>query len=164
MITVCLITIKPGKIWDWSESASSADITSDPELAVKLQQLYGSVDNIDVWVGALAEDHLPGSSVGELTATILVDQFERIRDGDRFWYQNVLSGPQLAQIEATTLSDVLERNTGINGLRENVFFDASVAPTEIRRRTAARNRRSWTERTAAGGTRWRGRTARATGQ
>jgi hypothetical protein len=41
-----------------------ADITSDTALQATLQLLYGTVDNIDVWVGSLAEDHLPGASVG----------------------------------------------------------------------------------------------------
>lgn len=103
-----------------------SDITSDPELAAKLEALYGDVDNIDVWVGALAEDHVAGSSMGELNQAVIVDQFERLRDGDRLWYENVFSGPQLAEIENTSLSDVIERNTDITGLRENVFFDESV--------------------------------------
>src|SRR5262249_34400208 len=36
-------------------------ITSDPTLAAQLQSVYGSVDNVDLWVGGLAEDHLRGS-------------------------------------------------------------------------------------------------------
>jgi hypothetical protein len=101
-------------------------ITSNPELASELEALYGEVNNIDVWVGGLAEDHLPGSSVGELFGTIIADQFERIRDGDVNWYQHVLAGPQLAQVEGTTLADVIIRNTGITDLRDNVFLDESV--------------------------------------
>jgi hypothetical protein len=37
-------------------------------------------------VGALAEDHAPGADVGPLTRAVLVDQFTRLRDGDRFFY------------------------------------------------------------------------------
>lgn len=104
-----------------------SEITSDTELAAKLQQLYGTVDNIDAWVGGLAEDHVPGSSLGELNHTIIADQFQRLRDGDRFWYQNVFSGRQLRMIENTSLADVIQRNTDIEGLRDNLFFDASVS-------------------------------------
>jgi hypothetical protein len=92
----------------------------------KLEALYGNVNNIDVWVGALAEDHLPGSSVGELIHTVLVDQFTRLRDGDPNWYQNVFSGPLLARIEQTTLSEVIQRNTDITDIQNNVFYDRSV--------------------------------------
>lgn len=105
---------------------SFSDITSDHVLADKLEMLYGDVNNIDVWVGALAEDHVEGSSLGELNQAVIVDQFERLRDGDRFWYQNLLSGRELAEVENTTLSDIIERNTGITDLRDNVFYDESV--------------------------------------
>ncbi len=117
-------------------------ITSDPEVAAKLETLYGSVDNIDVWVGGLAEDHVDGSSMGELFSTIIVDQFERIRDGDRLWYQNVFSGEALAEIESTTLADVIERNSSIEGLQANVFFSADAQPeTDTADRTEAREDR-----------------------
>lgn len=41
-----------------------SDITSDEETAAVLQELYPSVDVIDLWVGGLAEDRENGSSVG----------------------------------------------------------------------------------------------------
>jgi len=105
-----------------------ADITSDPEVQAALEQVYGDVDNIDVWVGGLAEDHVPGSSVGKLLQTVLVDQFERIRDGDRFWYQNVFGGEQLRDLEHTRLADVIQRNTDIEGMQRNAFFAADTQP------------------------------------
>ncbi len=107
---------------------SFSDISSDPEVAARLEELYGTVDNIDLWVGGLAEDHLPGSSMGETFTAIIVDQFERLRDGDRFWYENVFSGDALREINGTTLADVIERNSDVSGLQENVFF----APTVMR--------------------------------
>jgi peroxidase len=101
---------------------SFAEITSDAKLQVKLESLYGSVDDIDLWVGGLAEDHVRGSSVGETFQTIIVDQFERLRDGDRFWYQNQFSGRQLVQLQKTSLSDVIERNTDLTSIQKNAFF------------------------------------------
>lgn len=105
---------------------SFAEITSDTELAAKLESLYESVDNINVWVGILAEDHVNGSSLGELGRTILVDQFTRLRDGDRFWYENRFEGETLSELQSTTLADVMERNTEITDLRDNVFLDDTV--------------------------------------
>jgi len=103
-------------------ATSFADITSDLDVQSRLASVYDSVDDVDLWVGALAEDHLPGSSVGELMQTVLVDQFSRIRDGDRLWYQNQFSGRELRDLEQTTLSDVIERNSDVTGLQDNVFF------------------------------------------
>src|SRR5205814_7086205 len=62
---------------------SFAQITRNVQVQQKLQQLYGSVDNIDVFVGALAEDHVAGADVGPLTRAVLIDQFTRLRDSDR---------------------------------------------------------------------------------
>ncbi|QDU09920.1 peroxidase family protein [Gimesia aquarii] len=108
-----------------------SDISSDPEVAAKLEALYGTVDNIDLWVGGLAEDHLPGSSMGETFTAIIIDQFERLRDGDRFWYENVFSGDALKEINGTTLADVIERNSDISGLQENVFFAPTVMQVDL---------------------------------
>ena len=44
------------------------------------------MSKMDIWTGGLLET-LP-SGPGELFRTIILDQFLRIRDGDRFWYEN----------------------------------------------------------------------------
>jgi len=114
------------------EPATSFDqITSDPELGATLEDLYGTVDNIDLWVGGLAEDHVEGSSMGETFSTILVDQFERLRSGDRFWYENVFAGRELNEINETTLSEIIVRNTEITTLQENVFVDEGFWTHEV---------------------------------
>ena len=108
---------------------SFAQITSDPELQSRLATLYGDVDQIDLWVGGLAEDHVTGSSLGPTFRKIIADQFERIRDGDRNWYARIFSGSQLQAIQHTRLSDIIRRNTTINKIQENVFyFDESILP------------------------------------
>jgi hypothetical protein len=81
----------------------------------------GDVDKIDVWVGALCEDHLPGASVGELIFCVMEDQFSRLRDGDRFWYEREFYGYELRLIENTRLSDIIRRNTDLSKIPNNVF-------------------------------------------
>ncbi|MGB0910241.1 MAG: peroxidase family protein [Nitrospirales bacterium] len=99
-----------------------SDITSDPELQQRLSKAYLSVEYIDVWVGGLAEDHHRQAMVGELFYSILKDQFERLRDGDRFWYQNTFSPKRISRLKRTTLADVIRRNTPIRGeIPNNVF-------------------------------------------
>src|SRR5262249_13038909 len=106
-----------------SRVTSFAQITSNVQVQQKLQQLYGNVNNIDVFVGALAEDHVPGADVGPLTRAVLVDQFTRLRDGDRFFYLNQFSGKELANLLAnTSLSKIIQRNTGLTNLQSNVFY------------------------------------------
>ncbi len=109
---------------------SFAQITSDEAVQQQLEAVYGNVDNIDLWVGALAEDHCRGASVGPLTRRVLAEQFERLRDGDRFWYQRAFSGSALFRLERTTLADIIERNTSVEGLQNNVFvYKARVEGT-----------------------------------
>jgi hypothetical protein len=107
---------------------SFAEITPDRGMQQSLQQAYGSVDTIDLWVGGLAERHLPGSSVGVTFTRILVDQFTRLRDGDRYWYQNALPADAVRRIEGTTLADVIRRNTHVANIQPDVFvFRAAVS-------------------------------------
>ena len=104
--------------------ASFAGITSDPALRQALASLYPNVNAIDPLVGALAEDHLPGSSVGPLVAAGLRVQFERLRDADRFWYERDagFTGTELELLRDTRLSDIIMRNTDLTNLQRNVFF------------------------------------------
>jgi hypothetical protein len=59
--------------------------------------------------------------VGPTFQRIMVDQFARLRDGDSRWYQSILSGRQLGEIDGTRLSDVIRRNTALTNLQSNVF-------------------------------------------
>ena len=99
-----------------------AQISSDPQIQATLRDLYGNVNNMDLWITGLAEDHVAGSSVGPTFRRIIADQFRRARDGDRFFYENVFSGKQLQQIQNTRLSDIIRRNTNTTNVQENVFF------------------------------------------
>ena len=100
---------------------SFAEITSDVEKQAILEEQYGTVDNIDFFVGMLAEDLLPGASVGESVAAVLSQQFENLRDGDRFYYENVFSPEEITAIESTTLSDIISRNTDTTIIQDNAF-------------------------------------------
>ena len=101
---------------------SFAEITSDIEVQAKLEQVYGDVSDIDAIVGGLAEDVQPGAMVGEFFQKVIADQFMRLRDGDRFWYENgQFTAEELSFIRGTSLSALLERNTEMTGLAENLF-------------------------------------------
>ena len=97
--------------------ATFTEVTSDNEARDGLSQIYGSVGNLDLWVGGLAEDHVEGAMVGETFHAIIADQFQRLRDGDRFWYENdpyFADNPDLlAQMRETTLSAIIRRNSAI---------------------------------------------------
>ena len=92
------------------------------EVAEKLSSVYVTTEEIDPWVGMLAERHVEGAMVGETLRAVLVDQFTRLRDGDRFWYQNRLSPELVRMVERQTLAVIIRRNTEIGDeIPDDVF-------------------------------------------
>ncbi|MEE9352232.1 MAG: peroxidase family protein [Thiotrichaceae bacterium] len=87
----------------------------------RLASVYSSPDQVDLWVGGLAEKGNGDALFGSTFSTILNDQFSRLRDGDRFWYQNRFSGAELNELNNLKLSDIIERNTGIQQIQDDVF-------------------------------------------
>ena len=57
----------------------------------KLAQLYGSnIKKLDAYVGGMLEAN--GNGPGELFSKIIFDQFLRLRNSDRFWFENKDNG------------------------------------------------------------------------
>lgn len=106
-------------------------ITHDPLAAVGLASLYkADIASLDLWIAGISEDHTPGSQLGATFHAIWVDQFTRLRDGDRFWFENdpFFTAAEVAAIRETSLSEIIARNSEAR-MQENVFF--VPAPLEI---------------------------------
>lgn len=98
-------------------------ITSDPDLADALASIYETVDDIDAWVGGLAEDPAGSSMLGELFTTIVVDQFIRLRGGDPYWSEDSdLPQSEIDALWDTTLADIIERNTDIDYIQDTALI------------------------------------------
>lgn len=98
-------------------------INPDRTVSDRLLTLYKRVDNVDPWVGMLSEKAVENSLFGPTLQAILIDQFIRLRDGDRFYYLNdpVLSDTEKNWITRATFRDVIMYNTGIRLMQDNVF-------------------------------------------
>ncbi len=102
--------------------ASFAEVSSDPNVQAALASVYVNVGDIDLWVGTLAEDPVNGGHVGELAFEVITTQFEALRSGDRYWYEVNLSPAEIADVESTTLADIIRRNTSIGAeISDDVF-------------------------------------------
>ncbi|AWP15193.1 putative eosinophil peroxidase-like isoform 2 [Scophthalmus maximus] len=98
-------------------------VLNNNNLARRLLQLYGSPDNIDVWMGGVAEPFVQGGRVGPLFACLIGRQFQRIRQGDRLWHEKpgVFTRRQKAALSSATLSKIICDNTGITSVPHNAF-------------------------------------------
>ncbi|MGI8889418.1 MAG: peroxidase family protein [Chthoniobacterales bacterium] len=102
--------------------ATFAEMTSNLDFQARLASAYSSPDDVDAWVGGLCEDHVNGGQVGETFFAIIKDQFQRSRDGDRFWYESYLDPATLATVQEQTLSEIIKRNSTITTeLQDDVF-------------------------------------------
>jgi len=97
------------------------EITSDAATVAALRETYGDVDRIDLWTGGLAEE-VDAGFLGETFGVIVADQFARLRDGDRLWWENQgFDDEALQAVRETSLSDIILRNTDTQVLQEDVF-------------------------------------------
>jgi hypothetical protein len=117
---------------DGSSSTNAVRAVRRAPLAARLKAIYGSVDNVDPFVGVFSEPHVPGTSLGETELAIWTKQFQALRDGDRFFFENDLG--TLNNIKntygidfRTTLSQVIARNSEAataSQFHDNVFLVA----------------------------------------
>lgn len=73
------------------------------------------MDDIDLFTGGLSEIPLEGAVVGPTFACLIADQFQKLRQCDRFWFESPdehirFSLEQLQEIRKVTLGSVICRN------------------------------------------------------
>ncbi|XP_068119933.1 peroxidasin homolog isoform X2 [Hyperolius riggenbachi] len=100
----------------------------------KLRSLYGTPKNVDLFPALIVEDLVPGSRLGPTLMCLLVTQFKRLRNGDRFWYTSpgTFSSAQLTEIRQSSLARVLcDNGDNIQHVQEDVFRMSSF-PQDMR--------------------------------
>ena len=81
------------------------------------------IDRLDLWVGGLAEKHINGGMVGQTFWVVLHEQFDRLQEGDRFYYTDRFDNFDFYEdfLDGQQFADIVARNTGLTGLGEHVF-------------------------------------------
>ncbi|XP_008581316.1 PREDICTED: dual oxidase 2 [Galeopterus variegatus] len=104
----------------------------DPQVLKAVAALYDQdLSHLEMLPGGLLESH---GDPGPLFSAIVLDQFVRLRDGDRYWFENTRNGlfskEEIAEIRNTTLRDVLVAVTSVDlsALQPNVFVWHEGAP------------------------------------
>ncbi|XP_055513990.1 eosinophil peroxidase-like isoform X2 [Leucoraja erinacea] len=98
-------------------------ILKNMELASNLLELYGTPENIDVWVGGISEPFVEGGRVGPLFGCLIGRQFKNLRDGDRFWWKNkgVFTAKQQQALQQVSFSAFICDNTRIENVPRDVL-------------------------------------------
>ncbi|XP_023315879.1 chorion peroxidase-like [Trichogramma pretiosum] len=117
-----------------SVPASFNDLKSilDLESSNAISSLYESVEDIDLYTGALAEIPSGGSLLGPTFTCLISDQFKKLLFGDRFWYEfqnqsGSFTEEQLEQIRKTSLAGVICDNADtITEVQKDVMRSVSV--------------------------------------
>jgi Ca2+-binding RTX toxin-like protein len=92
------------------------------------------LDNVDFWIGGLAEEVTPfGGLLGSTFNFVFENQLEKLQDGDRFYYLERTAGMNFnAELEANTFAKLVEANTDATHLPALIFkaaeFNLEVDP------------------------------------
>ncbi|MEQ2230819.1 hypothetical protein ILYODFUR_033221 [Ilyodon furcidens] len=111
----------------------------NPQLLRDVAELYGGdILKLELFPGGLLEST---DGPGPVFSAIILDQFERIRNGDRFWFENKQNGlftdEEIQTIRNVTYRDVLIAVTCAEptDLQSNVFLwmngDPCPQPTQL---------------------------------
>ena len=81
------------------------------------------LDNIDLWIGGLAEKTMPfGGMLGSTFNFVFEVQLEKLQDGDRFYYLQRLDGLHfLSEMENNTFAKIISLNADAGHLPSDVF-------------------------------------------
>lgn len=115
---------------------TAKEITSPESRKILAELYYDNPSIADLWVAGIAETPYPGTELGPTFTCIIKEQFRRLRDGDRFFYQKsgVFSSSQLREIRKSSLTRVLCDNLkslGTMTMQRNIFRAASYQTRRI---------------------------------
>ena len=94
----------------------------------KLATIYDNKpDGVDLFVGGLSEDPLPGGQLGPTLSAILGHTFRDVRQGDRFWYETNdpstgFTDAQLQQLRNANIARLIcDNSDGITQMQPHPF-------------------------------------------
>ncbi|WP_230117464.1 peroxidase family protein [Arthrobacter sp. Bi83] len=84
------------------------------------------LDNVDLWVGGLAErTNLFGGLLGSTFNYVFENQLTNLQNGDRLYYLARTPGMNLrAQLEGNSFAEMMMRNTNVHSLKADAFATA----------------------------------------
>ncbi len=102
-----------------TRTASTSSTAPAPTPAVR----WAASNNVDLWIGGLAEEIMPfGGMLGSTFNFVFETQMEKLQNGDRFYYLQRLDGLHLfGEMEDNSFAAMIMRNTDATHLPSDVF-------------------------------------------
>ena len=96
-----------------------------------MADIYKHPDDVDLFVGGILEKHVGAGTLGPTFACLIAEQFQRLRSGDRFWYENEseagFSEDQLNELRKISLARTLcDNSDDIKEIPEKVLSVKSM--------------------------------------
>ena len=131
--------LSPYANWDEFGAALRGTAAERADLLARFKAVYGEdvvdpgnglingtgishVNDVDLWIGGLAEASFGESQMGSTFTWIFQEQLDRLQDGDRFYYINQFDGTMLLRdVDSEHFSDLIARNTGLTHLHWDTF-------------------------------------------
>nr|XP_039267420.1 dual oxidase 1-like isoform X1 [Styela clava] len=113
-----------------SEIRSFSQFTGVPDLVLaSITEVYRNNTNLlEVYVGGILESAANNNGADSLFGRIIIEQMVRLRNSDRYWFENVEEGyfsrNNISEIRNTTFRDVIIATTSIEAdeLQRDIFF------------------------------------------
>lgn len=96
-----------------------------------LENIYSSPEDVDLLIGGILEKASKGSAIGPTFGCLLKQQLSKLRNSDRFWYENdlppsSLTSNQLSAIRRTSLAGLLCANSKISRVQPMAFIQSDA--------------------------------------
>jgi len=107
---------------------SFEQMSSSSEVVARLRMAYDNVNDVDTWICGISEDHARGSSLGVLFHRIVRREFTRLRDGDRFYFENpgYFTRDQIRKI--ATIRKLVGRNNQLGNIMKMIIARNTEIP------------------------------------
>lgn len=113
-----------GRVYD---NFTLLDSLMHPRDARALERIYGRIEDVDLLIGGSLELPIEGAAVGPTFACLLKKQFIKLRNSDRFWYENdlppsSLSLEQVSAVRRVSLSGMICAHADIPRIQPKSFI------------------------------------------
>ena len=100
-----------------------------------------ALDDIDLWIGGLAEEKMPfGGMLGSTFNFVFENQLEKLQDGDRFYYLERTAGLAFnAELEGNSFAKLIMANTDVTASSWRSCFTTPAFTLEVDRSVPERS-------------------------